>query len=111
MIFSLVTNLIKTVHDLTNHPTAAIVLRDAVSTVDDVASIVPEATLGNAGLVVDAINAIAGVFENAQNTPTTISTTSAADTISAPVVDIISPAASADTITLPNTDTIVSTSA
>lgn len=92
MLFGLIDQLVKTVHDLTNHPSVSTILKDAVATTEDVAAVVPEAATGNAGLVIDAIQAIASVFENASATPITTTATPAA----APVT-IATPAAIAPT--------------
>lgn len=59
MLSDLVNQLIKSIHDLINHQNASTVVEDIAVTAEDVAGIIPEVTTPNAGLVADAVNAVA----------------------------------------------------
>jgi len=65
MLSDLVNQLIKTIHDLINHPDATTAITDIATTAEDVVGVIPEVMAPNAALVADAVNAALNVAKAA----------------------------------------------
>lgn len=64
MLSDLINQLIKTIHDLVNHPSASTAIADIATTAEDVVAVIPEVMAPNAALVADAVNAVVSVAKN-----------------------------------------------